>query len=130
LIRFGGRGHTLVIHATDEHVILQFGLEKPVFRILVNTMGTLGSVGITTSLLPSMTLGSGGIGGSITGDNISATHLLNVKRVAYEVTPPPAEAMVSGPAAAAAWAGLVGAGAITPADIEEIVRRVLQEVKR
>jgi acetaldehyde dehydrogenase (acetylating) len=130
LIRFGGRGHTLVIHATDERVILQFGLEKPVFRILVNTMGTLGSVGITTSLLPSMTLGSGGIGGSITGDNITATHLLNVKRVAYEITPPPAEAMVSHPAVTPAGVGPVSAGAITTADIEEIVRRVLQEVKR
>jgi acetaldehyde dehydrogenase (acetylating) len=126
LIRFGGRGHTLVIHATDEHVILQFGLEKPVFRILVNTMGTLGSVGITTSLVPSMTLGSGGIGGSITGDNITVTHLLNIKRVAYEITAPPAEAMIGSPATT----GLATAGAITPADIEEIVRRVLQEVRR
>jgi acetaldehyde dehydrogenase (acetylating) len=94
LIRFGGRGHTLVIHATDENVILQFGLEKPVFRILVNTMGTLGSVGLTTKLMPSMTLGSGGIGGSISGDNITTTHLMNIKRVAYETSAPPAEAMI------------------------------------
>lgn len=128
LIRFGGRGHTLVIHATDEHVILQFGLEKPVFRILVNTMGTLGSVGITTNLMPSMTLGSGGIGGSITGDNITATHLLNVKRIAYEVKSPPAEAMLHTPATATAPP--VARGAITTQDVEEIVRRVLQEIKQ
>jgi acetaldehyde dehydrogenase (acetylating) len=128
LIRFGGRGHTLVIHATDENVILRFGLEKPVFRILVNTMGTLGSVGITTNLMPAMTLGSGGIGGSITGDNITTTHLLNVKRLAYEVTDPPAAAMleaaVPGPTAQPA-----GPKNISAAEVEEIVRRVLQALK-
>jgi hypothetical protein len=34
-----------------------------------------------------MTLGCGGYGGNITSDNISPRHLLNVKRLAYEVTP-------------------------------------------
>ena len=34
-----------------------------------------------------MTLGCGGYGGNITSDNISPRHLLNIKRVAYEVTP-------------------------------------------
>jgi acetaldehyde dehydrogenase (acetylating) len=130
LIRFGGRGHTLVIHATDEAVILQFGLEKPVFRILVNTMATIGSVGITTGLMPSMTLGSGGVGGSITGDNISATHLLNVKRVAYEIKTPPAEAMIDHLVGTTAAPRSGNGHGVTQADIEEIVRRVLQEIKR
>jgi len=129
LIQFGGRGHTQVIHATDENVILQFGLEKPVFRILVNTLGTLGAVGITTNIMPSMTLGSGGIGGSISGDNITTTHLLNIKRMAYEVTPPPPEAMVGGGAVPAAGAP-VTAKTISQADVEEIVRRVLQEINQ
>jgi acetaldehyde dehydrogenase (acetylating) len=40
LIQFGGRGHTQIIYATDDKIIMEFGLEKPVFRILVNTMGT------------------------------------------------------------------------------------------
>jgi acetaldehyde dehydrogenase (acetylating) len=131
LIRFGGRGHSVVIHATDEHVIMQFGLEKPVFRILVNTMGTLGSVGLTTELMPAMTLGSGGIGGSISGDNISTTHLMNIKRLAYEMAPPPPEAMVANASTtASAAAAETGSTGITQADVEEIVRRVLQEVKR
>src|SRR5712691_4276683 len=34
-----------------------------------------------------MTLGCGGYGGNITSDNISPRHLLNIKRLAYEVTP-------------------------------------------
>ncbi len=69
---------------------MAFGLEKPVFRILVNTMGTLGAIGLTTGVMPSMTLGSGGVGGSITGDNITAYHLINIKRLAYETDPPAA----------------------------------------
>ena len=36
---YGGDGHSLVIHATDEDVVLAFGIEKPAFRILVNTWG-------------------------------------------------------------------------------------------
>lgn len=96
LIQFGGRGHSLIIHATDQDVIMAFGLEKPVFRIAVNTMGTLGAVGLTTGVVPSMTLGAGGVGGSITGDNISAQHLFNIKRLAYELSAPPAAAMVPG----------------------------------
>jgi acetaldehyde dehydrogenase (acetylating) len=34
-----------------------------------------------------MTLGCGGWGGNITSDNITPRHLLNVKRLAYEVRP-------------------------------------------
>ncbi len=132
MIRFGGRGHTQVIHATDDDVILRFGLEKPVFRILVNTMGTLGAVGLTTNVMPSMTLGSGGIGGSISGDNITTTHLLNVKRMAFEIASPPGAAMVDGAATLSvsnSSATPVSVKGITQADVEEIVRRVLQEVK-
>jgi len=125
LIHFGGRGHTLVIHATDDHVILQFGLEKPVFRILVNTMGTLGSVGMTTNIMPAMTLGSGGIGGSISGDNITTTHLLNIKRVAYEVHAPPAQAMID---AAPQTTSSNSSSGSNPADVEAIVRAVIEEV--
>ena len=96
LIQFGGRGHSQIIHATDENVIMAFGLEKPVFRIAVNTMGTLGAIGYSTGLMPSMTLGSGGIGGSITGDNVTVYHLFNIKRLAYEINPPPESALHPG----------------------------------
>jgi acetaldehyde dehydrogenase (acetylating) len=130
LIRFGGRGHTLVLHATDQNVILQFGLEKPVFRILVNTMGTLGSVGMTTRVVPSMTLGSGGIGGSITGDNITTSHLLNVKRLAYEVQAPPAEALIEPKPARSQPVPPSPLNGPTPAEVEAIVRKVVEEVLR
>lgn len=87
LLNIGGRGHTLAIHAQDDEVVLQFGLHKPAFRIVVNTPASVGAVGYTTSLDPSMTLGCGSLGGNITADNISPRHLMNIKRVAYETKP-------------------------------------------
>jgi acetaldehyde dehydrogenase (acetylating) len=87
LLKFGGIGHTMVIHSNDQSIIMKFALEKPAFRILVNTVASVGAVGYTTSLLPSMTLGPGTWGGSIISDNVSAKHLLNIKSLAFETNP-------------------------------------------
>jgi len=87
ILRYGGMGHTMSVHSKNDDVILQFGLKKPAFRICVNTPTTHGSIGLTTGLDPAMTLGCGGWGGNITSDNISPKHLLNIKRVAYELRP-------------------------------------------
>jgi acetaldehyde dehydrogenase (acetylating) len=86
ILRYGGMGHTMSIHSKNDQIILEFGLKKPAFRIVVNTPTTLGSIGLTTGLDPAMTLGCGGYGGNITSDNISPRHLLNIKRLAYELT--------------------------------------------
>ena len=99
ILQYGGMGHTMSIHSRNDDVILQFGLKKPAFRIVVNTPTTLGSIGLTTGLDPAMTLGCGGWGGNITSDNISPLHLINVKRLAYEMRP-------ARPADAGATAGL------------------------
>jgi acetaldehyde dehydrogenase (acetylating) len=96
ILRYGGMGHTMAIHSRNDEVILQFGLKKPAFRICVNTPTTHGSIGLTTGLDPAMTLGCGGWGGNITSDNISPKHLLNIKRLAYELRP----AVVGSPAQA------------------------------
>jgi acetaldehyde dehydrogenase (acetylating) len=119
LIQFGGRGHSLVIHATDEKVIMAFGMEKPVFRIAVNTMGTLGAIGLTTGVMPSLTLGAGGVGGSITGDNISTYHLFNIKRLAYETSEPPLSVFPRKDDANARFSSQ---------EIEKIVQRVVEDV--
>jgi len=87
ILRYGGMGHTMSIHSRNDQIILEFGLKKPAFRIVVNTPTTHGSVGMTTGLDPAMTLGCGGWGGNITSDNISPKHLLNIKRLAYETQP-------------------------------------------
>ena len=119
ILRYGGMGHTMAIHSQDEQVILEFGLRKPAFRIVVNTPTTLGSIGMTTGLDPSMTLGCGGHGGNITSDNITPRHLLNIKRLAWELRPAdrplsePADA--SGRPAPAPPAARAGAGRLDPA---------------
>jgi acetaldehyde dehydrogenase (acetylating) len=118
VIQVGGLGHTQIIHANDEKIIMAFGLEKPVFRILVNTMGTLGAIGLTTGLMPSLTLGPGGLGGAITGDNVTAYHLINIKRLAYETMPPPA----------AAFTPAENPAGPTPEEIERMVRQVVNEI--
>lgn len=128
LLKFGGDGHTLSIHCRDENVIMAFGLEKPAFRIVVNTMATLGAVGFTTNLDPSMTLATGGIGGGVFSENISVKHVLNIKRIAYGVrewNPDTSQTSnVKEPA-------LRNEGSnVNDAQIEEIVRRVLTELKR
>jgi len=87
ILDFGGIGHTLGIHAGSDRIIREFALQKPAMRIVVNSVCALGSVGYTTALFPAMTLGPGTIGGSITGDNISPMHLINIKRVAFETNP-------------------------------------------
>jgi acetaldehyde dehydrogenase (acetylating) len=85
LLEFGGLGHSLVIHSKDEAVIQKFFEEKPAFRILVNTMAAMGAVGYTTGLVPAMTLGPGTWAGSSTSDNVGPLHLINIKRLAYEI---------------------------------------------
>jgi acetaldehyde dehydrogenase (acetylating) len=110
ILRYGGMGHTMSIHSRNDEVILQFGLKKPAYRIVVNTPTTHGSIGLTTGLDPAMTLGCGGYGGNITSDNISPRHLINVKRLAYEVTP----AVTRAPQPGAAAATLPKAPAVPP----------------
>lgn len=96
LLNFGGQGHTVAIHSRDEEAILAFGIEKPAFRVLVNTWGSLGGVGYTTGLRPSLTLAPGGVGGAVVSDNITVENVLNVKRVASHLVSPPDEARAHG----------------------------------
>ncbi|WP_136805650.1 aldehyde dehydrogenase family protein [Desulfosediminicola flagellatus] len=77
--------HTMVIHSTDEAVIEQFALKKPVGRLLVNTPASFGGIGATTNLFPSMTLGSGSAGRGITSDNVSPMNLIYRRKIGYGV---------------------------------------------
>jgi acetaldehyde dehydrogenase (acetylating) len=85
LLRYGGTGHTMAIHSKDDAVIREFALKKPVFRIVANTQSSMGATGYTTGLAPSMSLGCGAYAGNITSDNITPLHLINIKRLAYEL---------------------------------------------
>lgn len=84
--KFGGWGHTSVIHSDDPKAVASFS-RIPTGRVLVNTPAIMGGMGYSTDLEPSFMLGTGTWSGSITSDNVTALHLINIKRVAYESRP-------------------------------------------
>ena len=129
-----GIGHSLAIHSNNEDVIREFGLKKPVSRILVNTPSTQGGVGLTTALFPSFTLGCGAVGGSATSDNVTPMNLLNIRRVAYDLgssmcrhQDSHAEAPKSCCSAASACANAAGTSSI---DINAITSLIVAELKK
>ncbi len=145
LLAVGGMGHTLAIHARDEAVIREFGFKKPVFRVVVNTSSTFGAIGASTGLAPSLTLGCGTFGGNVTSDNVSAEHLIQIKRLAYGLRPVslPPRAGEGGLATRAGLAptrrsesstdastGAASGHVLTEEDIERIVQNFLRERRR
>ncbi|ANZ97430.1 MULTISPECIES: aldehyde dehydrogenase family protein [Brochothrix] len=83
LLHNEGAGHTALLHTSSEELALEYGLKIAASRVLINTYGSLGAIGFTTNLMPSLTLGCGAVGGSSTTDNVSVMNLLNIKRVAF-----------------------------------------------
>ena len=86
VLRWGGRGHTMAVHTHDSDVVAMFG-KLPAGRILVNQPTLMGAMGYSADLEPSFMLGTGTVSGSIISDNVTALHLINIKRVAYESRP-------------------------------------------
>lgn len=82
ILRRSGIGHTAIVHTRNEGRVRRFGLEISASRVLVNVPGAQGCIGLGTGLAPSLTLGCGTFGGNSTTDNVTFTHLLNIKRVA------------------------------------------------
>jgi acetaldehyde dehydrogenase (acetylating) len=134
LLEFGGVGHTLSIHSCDNDIIMKFALEKPAFRILVNTQSALGAVGYTNGLDPSLTLGPGTWGGSIISENVTARHLMNIKKLAFETRPLNPPSSSSAPETmrrvehqpAASDRGVYG-NALTAEDVDRLARQFARE---
>jgi acetaldehyde dehydrogenase/alcohol dehydrogenase len=82
ILAMEGLGHTAIIHTSDRQLAERFGLEMPASRILVNSPGAQGCIGLGTGLTPSLTLGCGTWGSTSTTDNVTYSHVLNVKRMA------------------------------------------------
>jgi len=82
IARFEGWGHSAVVHSHDPDVVARFA-RVPTGRVLVNVPAIHGGAGFATDLEPSFMLGTGTWSGSITSDNVTALHLINIKRVAY-----------------------------------------------
>ena len=133
VLKFHGLGHTCGIYSKDDKRTREFALRMPAMRVLCNTPTPQGSVGITTNLQPSMTLGCGAIAGNITGDNIGPKHLINIKRLAYVAraaeeafdTPIEAASTLAAPKVAAATAAPVASS--VKSQISVAVERYLAE---
>lgn len=83
MLEFGGLGHSAVIHTTDDAVTREFGMRVKAGRIIVNAPSSQGAIGdIYNAYIPSLTLGCGTYGGNSVSQNVGATNLINVKRVA------------------------------------------------
>jgi acetaldehyde dehydrogenase (acetylating) len=88
LLKFGGMGHTAVIHSKNDQRTREYAMRMPAMRVLVNTAAPYGSIGITTNVFPAMTLGCGAMAGNITSDNVGPQNLINIKRLAYTARQP------------------------------------------
>lgn len=85
ILTIEGGGHTAAIHTQNRRLADTFGERMQASRILVNTPCLHGIIGLTTGLTTSMTLGCGSYGGNSTTDNVTYTHLRNVKRMAHNL---------------------------------------------
>lgn len=83
ILKFGGLGHTAVIHTEDSQLQQKFGLKMKACRVLVNTPSAVGGIGNKyNELIPSLTLGCGSYGRNSISHNVSAVDLLNIKTIA------------------------------------------------
>lgn len=83
MMRKSGRGHSAAIHSKNEANIMAFAAAVPALRVAVNAGCSLGASGYETHLGPSMTIGTGFLGGSSIGENLTPHHLLHFARIAY-----------------------------------------------
>jgi hypothetical protein len=127
LLKFGGMGHTAVIHSKNDQRTREYAMRMPAMRVLVNTSAPHGSIGITTNIFPAMTLGCGAMAGNITSDNVGPQNLINIKRLAYTVRQPQEafEMPIDYKAAPDAKAGTAAAGPIERSAVTAAVERYL-----
>lgn len=83
IVRFGGLGHSAVIHSENNAVIEEFAKAIKTGRLIINSPSTHGAIGdLYNTNIPSLTLGCGSFGQNSTTANVTAVNLLNKKRVA------------------------------------------------
>ena len=84
IVRYGGLGHSAVIHSNNEEVIDNFAKAIKTGRLIINSPSTHGAIGdLYNTNIPSLTLGCGSFGSNSTTANITAVNLINKKRMAW-----------------------------------------------
>jgi len=82
-LEFGGAGHSAVVFTESEAIAHEFALRVHANRVVWNQPSVHGTIGaLYNSLVPSLTLGCGAMGGNITTENVGYKNLLNIKRLA------------------------------------------------
>ncbi len=82
MVELDGLGHSAVIHTNNDALKKSFGINLKAIRIIVNSPATFGGIGnVYNRFIPSLTLGCGSYGKNSVSDNVSAIHLLNIKRI-------------------------------------------------
>jgi acyl-CoA reductase-like NAD-dependent aldehyde dehydrogenase len=82
-LEFGGAGHSAVVFTESEEIAHEFALRVHANRVVWNQPSVHGTIGaLYNSLVPSLTLGCGAMGGNITTENVGYKNLLNIKRLA------------------------------------------------
>jgi acetaldehyde dehydrogenase/alcohol dehydrogenase len=78
-----GLGHTAVIFSRNDEIVRRFGDVINAGRIIVNSPGSIGSLGgVYNDMVPTFSFGCGTGGGNSTTDNVNVYHYLNIKRLA------------------------------------------------
>ena len=81
VLEWGGLGHTAGVWSQDDASIRMFS-DLPASRVLVNQGTTFGAIGAMVNRLPaSLTLTCGPATGNLSNENITARHLLSIRRV-------------------------------------------------
>lgn len=147
ILSYEGKGHTFSMHTNNQDMVEYFAKRVPVSRICVNTPSTLGGIGASTALMPSLTLGCGAIGGSATSENVGPMQLLNLRYVAIgaleiediRATLPDCSSgvcvMRNNNAAAPAASPTLGAAApaagasLNDSQMDELVRKIIERLQ-
>jgi acetaldehyde dehydrogenase/alcohol dehydrogenase len=83
MVRRQGQGHSAAIHAEDPAIVLRYGAELNVLRVVVNVGNSTGAAGFDTFLAPTMTVGTGFFGRSSASENVGPQHLVQWVKIAY-----------------------------------------------
>ncbi len=132
MVRRDGAGHSAAIYAADPQLILRFGAELKVLRIVVNAPCSVGAAGFQTHLAPSMTVGTGFFGRSSVAENVGPRHLVQWVKLAYDKDAGVDLARFEGlslgaPAAAAAAPGVPQVAAPASGDLRAEIRQIILE---
>ncbi|MCZ4122771.1 bifunctional acetaldehyde-CoA/alcohol dehydrogenase [Streptomyces sp. H39-S7] len=82
MVEFHGLGHSAAVHTEDAAFAEEFGRAVKACRVIWNAPSSQGGIGdVYNAFLPSLTLGCGSYGHNSVSGNVTASNLLNIKRI-------------------------------------------------